>query len=424
MTVHTRELLLAIAVAVAAILPAQAQQGTSTQSRNPTPSASGSTTGAAVAVEAPAAAAASTSTTTPAVAAPATATTATAVAPPAKADRLRITTFGGAYGESQRLAFFGPFAEASGIRVDVREHGADAAAVLTGTPDFDVADVPLGLAETACAAGALAELDHKALPAASDGTTAAADFLDGGLTRCAVASVAWSSLILVNDGAFKGRKPQSIADIFDIKGFPGVRALPRDPRYLLEMALMADGVAPAEIYVQLRTDAGKNRALIKIASIARDVVWWTQPSEALALLADKKVAVALAFSGRAFTEIAGDLKPYRPIWDGQVYDLDVWVAAKSSKFPVDAAAFIAFASSPERLAEQARWFPYGPMRRSAVQLVGNHAVLGVALEPFLPTAPRNLVRALRFDDSFWTKEGAAVGTRLDAIVALSRGSAG
>ena len=41
------------------------------------------------------------------------------------------------------------------------------------------------------------------------------------------------------------------------------------------------------------------------------------------------------------------------------------------------------------------------MRRSAVALVGNHAILGTDLKPFLPTSPDNLATALRFDGTFW-----------------------
>ena len=68
----------------------------------------------------------------------------------------------------------------------------------------------------------------------------------GGLTSCGVASVAWSTAIAFDRQAFTKAQPSQIADLLDVKRFPGKRALPNGPRYTLELALLADGVDPAE----------------------------------------------------------------------------------------------------------------------------------------------------------------------------------
>ncbi|MEZ5773921.1 MAG: hypothetical protein R3D33_04230 [Hyphomicrobiaceae bacterium] len=344
--------------------------------------------------------------------------------PHSKAERLSVATWGGAFGEAQRLAVLDPFTAASGIAVDVTEHGAAPMVASGAEQGFDVADLPAGVAAKACADGLLLPIDRSALDAAA-GDVAVGDFLPGAIDTCSVASVAWSSVVVVDPGQFKKDAPKSLADLFDTKRFPGKRAFPKGPRYVLEMALMADGVPAAEVYQTLATAAGEARALAKLDAIRDSIVWWSAPDEPLKLIADQTVVAAVAFNGRAFVEIAGGLKPYQVIWDGQIYDLDVWAIARSTRHREDALKFVATATRPDSLAALARWFPYGPMRRSAVAMVGAHATLGIEMAPYLPTTDVNFATALRLDEAFWASHEAALAKRLDdwrAGAAASGGS--
>ncbi len=45
--------------------------------------------------------------------------------------------------------------------------------------------------------------------------------------------------------------PSGWADFWDVKKFPGKRGMRKGTRYNLEFALMADGVAPADVYKAL-----------------------------------------------------------------------------------------------------------------------------------------------------------------------------
>jgi putative spermidine/putrescine transport system substrate-binding protein len=76
--------------------------------------------------------------------------------------------------------------------------------------------------------------------------------------------------------------------------------------------------------------------------------------------------------------------------------------------------FIAFATDPGRLAVQAQLIAYGPMRKSALALVGKHPVVGVEMLAFLPTAPDNFKKALKFDEGWWDTNGAALQSRFEA----------
>ena len=65
------------------------------------------------------------------------------------------------------------------------------------------------------------------------------------------------SLISISIEKIEGDdKPTTLADFFDTEKFPGKRGLRKSPKANLEMALIADGVAPDEVYATLETDEG------------------------------------------------------------------------------------------------------------------------------------------------------------------------
>jgi len=368
----------------------------------------------------PAAAQQTATTTAPTAAvAPAPAPVAAAAAPAAvstPSGSLKIATWAGAYGEAQKVAVFDPFAKDTGTHIEASAQVG--AAGVSGT-DWDVADLTAADAAELCDKGLIEAIDPAGLKAAPDGTAAAADFLPGALSKCAVGSLAWSSVILYlgdNKDSKSGRAiagPKTVKDFFDVTRFPGKRGLPRNPRYVLELALMADGVAPDDVYKQLATPEGIRRALRSLSSIRSQIEWWSDPQQAIDLLKAKTVTMTLAYSGRAFMEIATGTKPLKILWDAQIYDVDVWAVSKATHNKSDALKFVAYASGPDRLADTARQLPYGPMRRSAVGLVGNHAILGTDLKPFLPTQPENFATALRLDGTFWRNNQANLQAMLE-----------
>jgi putative spermidine/putrescine transport system substrate-binding protein len=207
-----------------------------------------------------------------------------------------------------------------------------------------------------------------------------------------------------------------LADVFDGKRFKQKRAFARSPRYLLEMALLADGVPPVRVYGELSTRDGLKRAFKRLDGIRKWIVWSDRPELALKLLGKGGVAMATAFSGRAFYAMASELKPLRMIWDGQVYDFSVWVVSSRSKAQAAAGDFVTFATRADRLAAVSRWFPYGPVRLSALELVGVHPTLGLDLAPFLPTTQANMSTALRFNELFWQHNEAELMRSLEAWI--------
>ncbi len=313
---------------------------------------------------------------------------------------LRVASWGGGYMQSQKIAYFDPYSSQTGISVTaVKARGIIAALeALQGEAeaDWDVVDLHQASLDRGCREGLLVPIDENLVIGGGK-----ADFLPGAIHKCGVASMVWSSLIVYDKRRFRRRKPASVRDFFDIRRFPGRRALPDGPEYTLELALLADGVPSDEIYAALSTDEGLRRAFAKLDQIKKQVVWWQNGQQPLEALIAKKVSMALAFNGRVFQTAMRHPGRLGLIWQGQIYEFDFWAVPKRAPHRERALDFIKFALAPERQALQSRWFPYGPTRISALSMIGKHAELGVAMLPYIPTAKRNFREALQRNRVWW-----------------------
>jgi putative spermidine/putrescine transport system substrate-binding protein len=118
-----------------------------------------------------------------------------------------------------------------------------------------------------------------------------------------------------------------------------------------------------------------------------------------------------AFNGRIYTAITNDKKPFKIIWNGQIWNEDLWVLTKGSKHAQAAMDFIKFATDPAVLATQTKYIAYGPLRKSALALVDP------AVAPFLPTYPANLANALHYDAAFWADHADELNQQFNAWLA-------
>lgn len=357
------------------------------------------------------------------------AATASETPPEEETKTLTVASWGGAYSKSQEIAFIGPFQKETGITVNLISHkGAFDKLKRDGDtrqPEWDVIDVNSRTLETACSAGLLEQIGLDDMATLAGDPPASSDFLPGALHECGIASVAWSAAIVFDRKAYKKAAPTTAADFFNLEKFPGKRGLPRGPKYTLELALLADGVSPDDVYPLLETESGVARAFDVLDRIRPEIVWWTRGHEPLKRLTDGSISQALAFNGRVFNSIVRQNRPFGIIWDGQIYDLDMWAVPKGSPNKQAAIRFIAFSIRADRLAEQTRWFPYGPMRKSAIAKIGKHAEADIDMRDFVPTAEANFARALRLDTSWWADNEEQLTKRFQAwLIAAASAESG
>lgn len=347
----------------------------------------------------------------------ATAISAAVAAGSVQAGEITVVSWGGAYTKSQVEAYHKPWMAQTGNTVISEDYSGGLAEIKAqveaGNVTWNLVDVELSDAVRGCDEGILEVIDPSILPAGADGTPAADDFLPGTVHECAVGNIVWSTIWAYDSSKTQG--VGGIEDFFDLNKFPGKRGLRKGAKPNLELALMADGVAPGDVYEMLSTDAGIDRAFAKLDSIKDSVVWWEAGAQPPQLLADGEVVMTTAYNGRIFNAVAAEGKPFEINWDGQVWDLDLWVIPKGASNMEDTLDFIKFSTGTQALADQASWISYGPVRKSSAPLVSSyHNQPDLDMAPHMPTAPANFASALQNDFEFWADNADQLNERFNA----------
>ena len=342
----------------------------------------------------------------------------------AHAAELTVMSWGGAYGGAQTEAHVKPWSAKTGFPAKMIDSDNPAqpvkAQVEAGNVTVDVASLEYADAIRLCDEGVLEKIDIAMLPAGSDGTPAAEDFLPGAVTECGVSTDIWANVYGYDTTKIPADKaPTTAADFFDLAKYPGKRGLRKGAKGVLEFALMADGVAPADVYKTLSTPEGVDRAFKKLDTIKKDVVWWEAGSQAPQLLADGEVLMTTAYNGRLFNAAIAEGKPFQIVWDGQVYENEMYAIPKGAPNMDKAKDFIAYATSTEGLRAQAQHISYGPARKSSMKekLVFKDGKTEMA--PHLPTAEANLKHSLLSDFQFWVDRDAELNERFNAWLATN-----
>ena len=333
---------------------------------------------------------------------------------------LTVVSWGGSYTRSQMLAYVQPYRELRGEWVSMQTYNGgleeireqvETANVVWDVVDFEQSDLIRG-----CREGLLEKIDHGSLPPGENGTAAAEDFIDGAFTECGVAQTVWSTVVAYDNEAVGASPPTKLADFFDVQAFPGKRGLRRDPRVVMEWALMADGVAPDQVYATLETDDGQERAFSVLDKIKPHIVWWENGSEPPALLDSDAVVMTSVWNGRMYRPIVEDGKAFTILWDGQLWDIDSWGIPKGSYNLAKAMDFIRFSTGSRPLAEQTKYISYGPARKSAMALVSEET------KALLPTSEENMARALQIDAGWWASRHGELAAKFEDW--LARGGRG
>ncbi len=325
------------------------------------------------------------------------------------ADQFTAVSWGGAYGAAQKKHMIDPYMEQSGATILFEDYSGGVAEmkaqVESGNITWDAVDIEVIDLERACSEGLLEVLDHSDLPAGDDGTPATEDFYpDAIASECGVGVIYWTIVFAYNDETIGGTKPETVADFFDTAKIPGKRAMRKRPQVNMEWALIADGVAPADVYEVLATEEGQARAFAKLDTIKDDLVWFDSWSQAPQLLNDGGAVMVQSANGRIFAAIKEDGRPFHMVWDSHVFDLDVWSIVKGSPNKEAAWEFIKYATSSKPLAGMPD-VAYGPTRASSNQYVDASVVND------LPTS--HLDKGLKADGIFWADFGESLGEKFN-----------
>jgi len=321
---------------------------------------------------------------------------------------LTVVGWGGSSQDAHRKAYWNSFSRTTGIalREDSWRGGVGVirTKVVGGDASWDIVQVETEDLILGCEEGLFQRLDWAALGGRES-------FLPAAVHDCGVGAMLWSYVIGYDGDRIPGPGPQSWADFWDIKRFPGKRGMRKTPKYSLEFALMADGVPPDRVYPMLRTPQGVDRAFRKLDEIKPHVVWWTSISQVSDLLGSREVAMSVTSPGRLIVANRTEGRNFKLDWHGNIYAVDYWVILANSPRKAEAAQLLRYMTRPGNQARLASHIPTGLTSIEANRRVDPKLKLDT------PSDPANMIRALELDAHFWVEYGDQLTQRFNAWVA-------
>ncbi|MEO0624478.1 MAG: ABC transporter substrate-binding protein [Pseudomonadota bacterium] len=296
-----------------------------------------------------------------------------------------IASWGGSYQEAQSKALFEPAAADTGIVVKQETYGGMSDVrlqVQTGAVTLDIVASGSGSAARAAAEGLLEKLDYSVIDVS--------DFIPGLYTDYCVGGDVFSTVFAYNTETFGDAGPQNWADFWDVEKFPGTRAYRGKVAGALEPALMADGVAPEDVYEVLGSEEGIERALDKIRELKPHIaVFWTSGAQHAQLMKDGEVDMTSGWNGR-FDNAAKDGAKVAYSFNQALLDYDCFAIPKGAPNKDTAMEFLAEISKPKYQANLPLHITYGPTNQAAYAIsTADEATLMA-----LPSHPDNAVKQL------------------------------
>jgi putative spermidine/putrescine transport system substrate-binding protein len=303
----------------------------------------------------------------------------------AGANELVFVGFGGTYQDGQTKALFEPFEKETGIKV-VQTTGVDLAKlqaqVQAKNVAWDLISLPDRQRFAAVRDGLLQKLDYKIIDAK--------DIMPDLVTDNAVGAVTIPMLLTYSTNAYPtlDKAPKTWQDFWDVKKIPGPRGMYNAPPYILEFALIADGVPKDKLY-----PLDVARAFKSLDRIKPNVrVWWSQFPQPGVLL--KSGEITMTPWTRAISLIL-DGEPLAVSYDGAALTFEAWVVPTGAPHAENAMKFINWALKPKPQADLTKYIAFGPTNKNAMQYVDPR------LQPLLSSDPDNIKKGFFLSGDWW-----------------------
>lgn len=313
---------------------------------------------------------------------------------------LTVVMWGGADQETHVATGVQPWADAAGVTVkqdSPTDYAKFRAQVESGRVSWDVVEVEPNFANTACANGWAVKLDRTIID------TSVVD--PETVSECGVPILEYAFTIGYNTETFPaGSHPKSWAEFFDTEKFPGKRGFWKYATgAMFEAALLADGVAPDQLY-PLDID----RAFRKLDTIKDDIVFYETGEQQQQLVASGEVPLIQAWNGRIFSA-AREGQPVANEWNEHLLSYDQIVIPTGSQSVNLAQEWIGwYLANPKAQADYANAAAYGPPNDAALEFVEPEVLAE------LPGSPGNAAkRAAVMDYGYWAEHYDAITERLN-----------
>jgi len=227
------------------------------------------------------------------------------------------------------------------------------------------------------------------------------------VSECAVPVAMSATVLLYDANKYKGDNvPKSWADFFDTKKFPGTRGIAKAAQYgQIEAALLADGVAPDDLY-----PLDFDRALKKLDGIRDDLVYYETGAQQQQQIESGDVDMLIGWPGRVYAAVQNGAD-FEPVWEAALYLPDVLAVAKDAKNKDTAMEYINFALTDGPQAAYADELPYAAVNTDVAP------PSDAAIDKFAPTQQKIAeYHVLGLNSAWWSKNMSDMTKRWTAWV--------
>ena len=315
---------------------------------------------------------------------------------------------GGTTQDAQMKAFFTPFADAAGLKVNQDAPQTLAkikAQVKSANYQWDFVSAVADTVARNC--GTLFEkLDLSKID-----TTQIPDGLLGG-TECGVPSIPYAIVQVYSTDTFGEDGPQTWADFFNVDKFPGTRAIYSGDGVIdsatVQAASIAAGWDPKTPY----TADWANKGMDQIEKIKDDIAYYTTGAQAQQMLESGEAKIGAVWNGRALAAEKNGTE-LTPTWDSWISIVDQFAIIKGTPNAEIAYYAINYAMGAEQQATWTELSGYSPVNKNA------KADIDDLTKKYITTTPERAATAVPVQLDFWKDESAvsALQDRWSSIVA-------
>ena len=308
-----------------------------------------------------------------------------------------VASFGGSFQEDLDKAVIVPICTEIRCSPQVDAYSGEydhlAASIKNGTNPFDLVHVETRFLLQGAKEGVLSPIDWNQV----DGSK----LVPGAKNPYGVGLLAWSLVMTWNQSRLPAgvATPTSWRDFFDVKRYPGPRAMRNTPEGNIELALLADGVAPQDLY---KNGLDVDRGLRKLSTIKPYISWWSSGAELEQKLSTSCV-MAAAWNGRVYNLRRTAHIPLDYTYAGSINQFDWWIIPTNSPHKDLATKFLAaFVLDGPGQETISRDFGYGPVTLKVLDQIEPD------LLHQLPSYPPNAAQGVPFDGAWWADNQASV----------------
>ncbi len=302
----------------------------------------------------------------------------------AQGSPLVMVSYGGSYAEALKEVIADPYTKESGVPVQILNTPDIArvkAQVSSGNVEWDIFDAGGPLIMAGSTNNYWEDLDTSIVDTSK---------VVGGVGRDRVANYIYCGGIAWNTTGSQKKQPKTFAEFWDAGTFPGRRGLRNRVSETMEVALLADGVNPKDLY-PLDIERGF-KALDRIKPQVRK--WFEQTPQMVTLIQSNEIDFIYAYPNRIRAAVQTGV-PLAYSFEQNVNAFNYMSVLKGSKRKKEAMGYIAFALRPETQAKLAERLSLSPVVPEAAKLMSDEA------RKWLPdvTSPKNAF----IDDEYWGK---------------------